>query len=1381
MFLLAYRNLRSRTARTVLTSLAIALGVGMIFAMRIVGAAIDESSRTARENRLVGADLEVSSAAGAYLQDTLSLKLDTRPDVEFAAPIYRALEGAPAQQGSLATGTSVLSPAPLLSGTGLTLLGVDPAHPPGHELAAGSFFSQDPTGLKWEVILPSTWAVQNGIGVGARLSLTTGDQTHDYEVVGLRKLSGEELLTGQPTAWLPIKTMQSAFDTTGAATSILVWLKPGLLPNSARDSLQATFGSQFIVATASGEAGGGSLFGTLARLSLPFSSLAILLTGSFLVYNAFAISLTERRREIGQLRALGMTRRQVLTQTLIEALMIAFAGSGIGLLLGFGLGRGLVFIFVGVLQNQSVPQFAWSLDSALLALGAGVFTTLAVTFSLAREAGRVSPLAALQVDAAFIEKESWYMRWGWVGALVSALGFVVAMVITLYLVAYGDEPDSAMALAFLSPLALVSLTLFGLPLGVRGGLWVADRLATLIARRVGRASGGILRLAVDNLARHPARAVLTAATVTLGLMLVVALAGVTLVANESGKGAFVDLYHPDFMLVRSLPGGLTFERFASLPSFPPLSPKLQSDLTELASDADVFPLAFFHTPGYSTAGLDFGFAASLDIFRDNPSFPVIEGSWKEADRYFATGPALTLPETAARRHNLHPGDIVEFDTLEGRVRFTVALICGPLPLTTSEIGAKYFHSYPATIGITARKGVDKGSLRIRVEEIARRHNLGLASDIQKFAQTAFDILLQTTLALFAGLTSLSSLVAALGIVNTLVASVLERQREIGTLRALGMSRAHVRALIMTEAGILGLTGAVIGVLGGLAVTLAFGYLSATINRAYGIANFQPPMPWSIAAVALVVGPVIAVLAALWPADRAASVNPAEAMRAEGATRFLKPAKNLGPVGLRGLVVRMPLSAKLSFVIGLIFILTVAVLTAVRVNYERQLLEENARALMARQLDFMVVANREQFGSVEISELTPQTITALFQRAGMQVEALQTQFQGGNSPYEFGLKYFFITDTDNKVIFSDRAEFTGRVLTDTVTLSGSSTLVRLTDWTGERVFEGFVPLDNKEGKRLGMGRIGISTEPIDNVIRDVIRSSLWTMLAALLVAVGFTVFFTRRALAPLSQIAEASHAVARGDLSRRVPETRWDEIGSLSRSFNDMVKGLNERERMRDLFGRYLSREVSEAVLKGRVTLTGERKVVTVLFCDMRGSTPFAEAHAPDEVMSALNQYFEVIILAVEAHSGIVGRFVGDAAVCFFGAPTEYRDHAERALQAALSMREGLAHLNQKRTALSLPVLRFGIGLNTGEVIAGATGSEERQEYTIIGDAVNVGARVEELNKTFEDQDILLSELTYQALGEQKDKFEFVDLGEVEIRGKSQKMRVYGLRGLAHDC
>jgi class 3 adenylate cyclase len=598
-----------------------------------------------------------------------------------------------------------------------------------------------------------------------------------------------------------------------------------------------------------------------------------------------------------------------------------------------------------------------------------------------------------------------------------------------------------------------------------------------------------------------------------------------------------------------------------------------------------------------------------------------------------------------------------------------------------------------------------------------------------------------------------------------------------------MSRAQVRQVVLLEAGLIGLAGASLGALGGVGMAWLFGLSMNTVSTTMlSISAVEdPPLPWLVALAAVVIGPLVAVLAALWPADRAANVNPAEAMRAEGATGFLKAAQHLGPTGVRGFLARLPLAAKLSLASGVILVVALAVQTAVRVNAERQLIEDNLLTMLARSSEPSIDTFREQLPA-EITELTPATLGAFNQDIGtQQAEALEAQFRRwrtAQSENDFQLLYFLITDTDRSVIFSDDAEWLGRVLTDTVTPNGSTTAVRLTSWAGERVFEGTVPIENQAGVRLGYLQAGLSAAPIDNFIQDVITSSLWTMALTLLAAIALTVWFTQRALTPVAQIAQASKAVARGDLSQRVPETNWDEVGSLARSFNEMVKGLNEREHMRDLFGRYLSREVGEAVLSGKVSLTGERKTITCLYVDMRGSTAFAEKHAPEDVMAALNQYFEVIILATEAHGGIVNRFVGDEAVCIFGAPTENRDHADRALQAALAMREGLAYLNQKRAALGLPTLKFGMGLNTGDVVAGATGSEERQEYTVIGDAMNAGARIQALNKVFPEHDILLSEFTQAAIIETRrgasQPYAFIDLGPVELRGKSELVRIFGV-------
>jgi class 3 adenylate cyclase/ABC-type antimicrobial peptide transport system permease subunit len=1370
-------------ARTLFTALAIALGVGMIFAMRLFGVAIAQSAREARASRLAGADLEVTGATSLKIPASLADDLAARPKVEVAAPLYRALEGALDLSASTQAGPLG---GVVLKGTGLALLGVDPARALApYELVAGEFFMpqdtkclEDTSCLTWEVLLPSQWAAQNGVGVGSTVSLTTGEQTREYTVVGLLKA---DAVGGQPTAWLPLKTLQAAFSAPDSATAILVRLKPGTAHDEARDELQESLGSQYIVTSTSGGAGVGSIF-EITSFALPFAGLAVLLAGSFLVFNAFAITLAERRREIGQLRTLGMTRGQVMAQTLSEATLTALFGSAIGLVFGWGVGYGAILVVQQLQGEGTVPDVPLPLDGALLAVGAGVLITLAVTFNLAREAARVSPLVALRAEQETEKRPSASLR------LVSSGGLGLALILGAIVMSFiannaAQQPNLSLSLT-VAAIALSPLLLAGGALGlllpwVNGVIWAWEKIA---ASRLSRGGLGVAaRLAAGSLARQRTRAALTAATLTIGLMLITALSGLTLMFTDF-VGGMSGFLRGDFLLVRPNPPGMSFEQAVALPSHPPLPEALKAELAELADEATVFYMANASLPGLGVptagAGSDrYGFAMSLDMARDNPAFPVVEGSWEEAERYFASGPALILPEYTARRLGKHPGDTILVDTVKGKVPFTVAFVGGGFPVVTTEIGATYFETHPGFILVTARAGQDKEALEAKLQALAQKHGLAFTADLSSTFESVGAALIGPISGLFLGLTSLSGLVAALGIVVTLIASVLERQRELGTLRALGMTAAHIRALVVAEAGLLGLAGATLGAVAGLAAYFVFVRIMVIYLDAFvGVTFFKEiSYPWQVAGAAVVIGPATAMLAALWPADRAASVNPAEAMRAEGATGFLKPAAHLGPTGLRGLVARMPLAAKLSFTTGLVIVLTIGALTALRVSYERQLLEDNIRAILARALDGLVQVTESQLPA-EVTELTPAVIADLQRQADAQAESLNALFLGGDSRYAFSLKYVFITDNDHKVLLTNKAEFTGRVLTETVTLTGSSSDIRLTNWTGERAFEAVVPIENEAGMRLGYVRLGLSTGPVDNIVRDIVRGSAWSMLVALAVAIALTVLFTRRALAPVAQIAEASRSVARGDLTQRVPEIRWDEVGGLARSFNDMVKGLNERERMRDLFGRYVSREVREEVLAGRVSLKGERKTITVLYCDMRDSTAFAEAHPPEEVVAALNQYFEVVILATETYGGIVNRFVGDEAVCVFGAPTEYRDHAERAVEAALAMREGLAYVNQKRVALGQSLLKFGMGLNTGEVTAGATGSEERQEYTVIGDAMNLGARIQDLNKTFPDYGILLSEFTLAALGPLAKGYEFADLGEPEIRGKSQLVRVYGLIG-----
>jgi adenylate cyclase len=193
-----------------------------------------------------------------------------------------------------------------------------------------------------------------------------------------------------------------------------------------------------------------------------------------------------------------------------------------------------------------------------------------------------------------------------------------------------------------------------------------------------------------------------------------------------------------------------------------------------------------------------------------------------------------------------------------------------------------------------------------------------------------------------------------------------------------------------------------------------------------------------------------------------------------------------------------------------------------------------------------------------------------------------------------------------------------------------------------------------------------------------------------------------------------------------------------------------------------------------VRLAGERRVVSILFCDIRGFTARSERHTPEEMVALLNEYLPIVVGAAQHHGGMVNKFGGDSTLIIYGAPRQQLESAYHAVLTALEMRAGLEALNVKLTAQGEAPIRIGTGINTGVVLAGAVGPEERQEYTVVGDTVNLASRIEDLNREYPEYDVLISGETYQALGTRRVEFKFVDLGEKAIRGKVQPVRVWAV-------
>lgn len=255
------------------------------------------------------------------------------------------------------------------------------------------------------------------------------------------------------------------------------------------------------------------------------------------------------------------------------------------------------------------------------------------------------------------------------------------------------------------------------------------------------------------------------------------------------------------------------------------------------------------------------------------------------------------------------------------------------------------------------------------------------------------------------------------------------------------------------------------------------------------------------------------------------------------------------------------------------------------------------------------------------------------------------------------------------------------------------------------------------------------------------------------------------LRPIRDLADGTERVAAGNYSQRLPVVQDDDLGALAASFNRMQAGLAERQRLQGAFGTYVDPVLAARLLEqGDDVFTGERREVTVMFVDIRDFTPFAEANSAEDTVARLNALFEIVVPAVVDAGGHVNKFLGDGALAVFGAPNDLADHADAAVNAAVLIHRLVAQRFSD-------ALRIGIGINTGLVIAGTIGGGGRLEFTLIGDTVNVAARVEQLTETTSDA-ILLTQSCVGALVRQSPGL--VDRGSHALKGKSAPVQVFGL-------
>lgn len=369
----------------------------------------------------------------------------------------------------------------------------------------------------------------------------------------------------------------------------------------------------------------------------------------------------------------------------------------------------------------------------------------------------------------------------------------------------------------------------------------------------------------------------------------------------------------------------------------------------------------------------------------------------------------------------------------------------------------------------------------------------------------------------------------------------------------------------------------------------------------------------------------------------------------------------------------------------------------------------------------------------------------------------------------GLRYALITDTNDKIKAHTDVNLIGlpfKHFVDNPELiqKGDVTYYTYRQPGGARMLNLYRAI-NLKNKNLGQVHVGISLDFIEQLVIEERVSVVLVTLAVILIGLVVAVLYGFRFSRPISQIVKATDEIGRGNYQYRVPLKRNDELGNLAIAFNRMGQELWKNAMTQKSFGKYVGTEVLDLILANPETdwLKGTRNDATIIFGDVRGFTSYATEKAPEEVVEALNAYLEIATTHIINFGGYIDKFIGDAVMGVFGVPVFRKDHVERAVRAAVKIQQEL----HKESLHGNPLLAsVGISIHTGVVVAGNVGSQSKMEYTVIGDSVNVAAR---LNAMAGPGEVVVSQQVKEALDEM---MTMQSLGPQKIKGKTEPVEAY---------
>lgn len=843
---LSLRNLRARPQRTLLTAVGIVLGVGIVFGVLTLSNTMSSTFSQLFTRAYGAADLVITAAGGTGgFEREVVEEVRGEPGVEYAAPRL-------SRPSSIVLSRATGSEVPQVQG--LRLFGVEPESAElatGFELAEGRFPESGA-----EITLDRSTVQSLGLGIGDTLRITTNEGVEEVGLVGLLRAPGGSL-GGVSFGMAPLPYVQEIYGKPGEVSGMVVEAESEGAIVPLKTELRQGLGESLEVQRSSTNTRQvtGQLQGF--RIALLFFAGTSLFVGAFLVFNALSMTVLERTRELGMLRAQGATRAMISRSVILEAAALGVVGSIAGVLLGYGMARGLVFLF-GKAFTYEISDLDLSLFALVAAVVVGVVVTVLAALYPAIRAGRISPVEAMRAGGTSSGRSS---RRRMLPLVLGILLVGAGAPWTYYLAS--NLSTSLDGLVYASGIAGVIATFLGVSLVIPSLVRPMAALFSPVLRLLFGVEG---RMAATNSTRNRGRTALTASALMVGVSLVISFAALGGSVLGTIGDYLQDSLGADFVVEpaqRNVDLGFSPELADRLAEIPGVEETTGAGITLRRGEGGGTPV-FGVEESYAEI-----FNLSYSDARDNAFSKLQDG-------------AAIIGRQLAESKNLRVGSTVELPSASGTAEYPVAgivrndLLGGGTGVYISRESLREDFNIKADefLAVKAAPGSDRGAIESSIQEILGGYpQLALYSNAEYKAEIESQFNQQY--AFFYAIMAVAVAVSAFGVVNTLSMSVFERTREIGVLRAVGATRLQVGRLIVDEGVVISLIGCILGV----AVGSVLGYLFVQGSSAGGFeVSFYYPELAALAALAA--GLFIGVSAGLLPARAAARTNIVEAVQYE---------------------------------------------------------------------------------------------------------------------------------------------------------------------------------------------------------------------------------------------------------------------------------------------------------------------------------------------------------------------------------------------------------------------------------------------------------------------------------------------------------------------